>query len=232
VVLAFPTAMIALQVFASDRSAGRRRDFSATLLGRGTQALAYIGVPLAAALFVSLFSYAVVQGATALWTGIAPLPRAVLFGLGYTMLGALYAGVLSVFVVSLLPGGGAYAVLASLSALLPGFLSGAFVPIGYLPEPLGKVVSGFPVSHSISLARQALTWQAATTVFSGAEADLVRYRSLFGIDLFWGGRVIPALWSLLLPAVASLLCLALSVPMVLRACRTDRILRHSIEENQ
>jgi hypothetical protein len=33
VVLAFPTAMIALQVFASDRSAGRRRDFSATLLG-------------------------------------------------------------------------------------------------------------------------------------------------------------------------------------------------------
>jgi hypothetical protein len=43
------------------------------------------------------------------------------------MLGALYAGVFSVFVVSLLPGGGAYAVLASLSALLPGFLSGAFV---------------------------------------------------------------------------------------------------------
>lgn len=232
VVLAFPSAMIALQVFAGDRSAGKQRDFGTTLPGRGTQAFVYIGFPLMAALSVSFLSYAGVQGAIALWSGIAPLPRAVLFGLGYTLLGALFAGFLSIFAVSLLPGRGTFAVLSSLSALLPGFLSGTYVPIGYLPEPLGRIVLAFPAAHAVSLARQALTWQAATTVFAGAEADLARYRSLFGIDLFWGNQAIPTLWSLLIPAVAALLCLALSIPMVLRACRTDRILRQGMEGNQ
>lgn len=232
VVLAFPAAMIALQVFAGDRSAGKRRDFGITLLGKGTQTTAYIGVPVLAALSVALLSYAGIQVAVALWTGVAPLPRAVLFGLGYTMLGALHAGLLSVFVVSLLPGGGAYAVLSSLSALVPGFLSGAFIPIGYLPDPLARIVLGFPASHAVSLARQALTWQAATSVFAGASADLARYRSLFGVDLFWGERAILPLWSLLFPAVTALLFLLLSIPLVLRACRTDRIPRRRKEGSQ
>ena len=64
-----------------------------------------------------------------------------------------------------------------------------------------------------------------------AEADLARYRSLFGIDLFWGEWAIPPMWSLLVPTVIALLCLALSIPMVLRACRTDRIARQSNEGN-
>ncbi len=222
VMLAFPAAAASLKGMAGDWSGRRYRDLGTTGLRRSTATAAYLLAPLLAATLTALVSFVLLQAAIAWWTQTLPAARDVIFGCGYTMFGALHAAVLSALVVSLLPSNGTYAAIAALSAVLPGFLSGVFVPAGFVLPPARYALTFFPAAHAVSLARQALMWQTLEQVFADDGAGAGLYKQLFGVELTWAGQVIPPLWSLLLLAGTTLILLAAASALAYRVSRAAR----------
>ncbi len=229
VTLSFTAAVASLVTFVRDMAARRTRDFGTTLLGAGTRAVGYASGALLSALGTAAVSYACLQAAVHIGTGVPPVPRELLFGLGYTLLGAANAASLCLLAVSVFRGAGVFVVLAALTALLPGFLTGAFIPVGALQEPWSTVIQCFPPSHAVLLARQTLTWRAASGVFGPKGTDLAWYQSWFGIVVDWMGQPLAPIWSLAYLSGSAMLSLAAAFPLLARACRPERLFKDDKE---
>lgn len=220
IVSAFTGALGALGVLASDRQDRRFRDFGTTNLRPIHRALGYAWTAVVFACLTGLVAFVVLQLMLHLAHGLVPVPRLLVFGLGFTMLGSVHAAAFCLFLVSLLRGGRGYPGFAVMVSVLAGFATGAFVPVGMLPVPVRLFVQALPASHAATLARQALTWQATTEIYGAAGADLIWYQAYFGISQKFGERGVDPVWSLVFIVGITVILMAAALPLSVRGDRT------------
>ncbi|HEY5465432.1 MAG TPA: hypothetical protein VIL27_00210 [Clostridia bacterium] len=222
VVLAFTAALGALGAFSRDRQERRGRDFGVSPLRGAQRAGGYALAALIAANLTALAAYAILQTWIHWRYGLIPDPREILFGAGYTLLGATHAAAVCLFLASLLHNGGAFAAMSAALGTLIGFLSGVFIPVGMLLPPVRVVIQAFPASQAVSLLRQTLTYRATAQVFAKAgAADIAGYQSYFGVTAMFQDRVITPFWILILLAATTIVLFAIALPLAARDRRMD-----------
>ncbi|MBO4616967.1 MAG: ABC transporter permease [Lachnospiraceae bacterium] len=113
-------------------------------------------------------------------------------------------------IVSFFKTGNAFSGLSLMVGSTIGFLNGLYVPMGSLPSKVQTVVKCLPFGHVASVLRKIIMKESLDMCESGAGADAVNgLRSMFGVDLLWGGKVIKTEASLIFVMIV------LAVSMVL-----------------
>jgi multidrug/hemolysin transport system permease protein len=222
VVLSFTAALGALGVLPGDREDRRMRDFGVSPLGGAQRAGGYALAAVYAGILTAMFAYTILQVSIHLIYNLVPDLREILFGAGYTLLGAVHASAFGLLLASLLYSGGAFAAVGAASAALAGFMSGAFIPAGLLPSEIRMVIQALPASQAVSLIRQTLTQRATAQVFATAgAADVSGYQAYFGIRAMFQDRTIEPFWILVILAATTVVLLVIALPLVARNRRRD-----------
>ncbi len=190
------TALAALAVFVDDNASGRFRDFLVSPIRRVELILGYFFASFIISLVMSVFI--AVIGQVYLLTQGDPLMRleeaAQAFG-WIALSSAAYAALAS-FIVTFLRSSGAFAALSTVVGTIIGFLAGAYIPAGTLPDGVVRVLDALPFAQSAMLIRQPFTAQAVEALTAGdqqaqAAATVEQY---YGITMTMGDvTVTPAL---------------------------------------
>jgi multidrug/hemolysin transport system permease protein len=99
----------------------------------------------------------------------------------------LSSSLLMLFVVSFLKNNQAFSVLSTIVGTMIGFLTGAYMPIGIMPNSIQIVANLLPASQGASLLRKVFLEKPMAEVFAHAPAKVVdEYTKLQGIDLYFG----------------------------------------------
>jgi len=104
-----------------------------------------------------------------------------------TVLSVLCGSSIVFFITCFVSSEKAYASLCTVVGTLIGFLIGAYIPIGVMPDGVQWVIKCFPMSHSASMYKQILTDNSTAVLFKNAPSDaLGDFRSIYGIHLAYG----------------------------------------------
>jgi multidrug/hemolysin transport system permease protein len=166
------TALAALSVFVEDNASGRFRDFLVAPVRRVELILGYFFASFIISLLMSVFIaivgqlYLLTQG-----DGIMRVNEiAQSFG-WITLSSATYAAIAS-FIVTLLESSGAFAALSTVVGTIIGFLAGAYIPAGTLPDGLVKVLNALPFAQSAMLIRRPFTARAVDSLTARSHHEL------------------------------------------------------------
>lgn len=180
------TALAALTVFVDDRASGRFSDFLVSPIRRVELILGYLLSSFLISLTMTLVI--VVVGQVYLLTQGSPVMSASEAGeaLGYVVLSSVAFAALSSFVVTFLRSSGAFAALSTVVGTVIGFLAGAYIPVGTLPDAIVNGVNALPFAQSAMLIRTPMTAQALAALAGdeGQAADAVK--AFYGITAHVG----------------------------------------------
>lgn len=175
------TALAALAVFVDDRSSGRFSDFLVSPIRRSELILGYLLSSFVISLTMTLVIvvvgqlYLLTQGST-----LMTLPEAATT-LGYVALSSLAFAALSSFVVTFLRSSGAFAALSTVVGTVIGFLAGAYIPVGTLPDGIVDVMSALPFAQSAMLIREPMTAGALDALTGGQAQAVDAVESFYGV---------------------------------------------------
>lgn len=188
---AITTGLAAFGVLVEDAATGRFRDFLVSPLRRGQLVLGYF----LAALIVALLMTAVLLAFSLLSlyfvNGVIVAPASLLRVIGYILPVSCAFAALSAFVVSFVTTPAAFAALSTIVGTILGFLAGAYIPVGSLPEAVRATVNALPFAQSSMLLRQEFTASTLGTVAEEQEA-IAGLREYFGVDIAIGELQITA----------------------------------------
>lgn len=181
------TALAALSVFVDDNASGRFRDFIVSPLRRTQLILGYLLSSFVVSVLMSLV--VVVVGQLYLLTRGSELLRVpqLLATVGYVLLASAAFAALASFAVTFLRSSGAFAALSTVVGTLIGFLAGAYIPVGTLPEGVVSVMHALPFAHAALLLRQPITEQPLAALTGGQEQAVSAVQEFYGITASVGG---------------------------------------------
>ncbi|WP_295782673.1 ABC transporter permease [uncultured Microbacterium sp.] len=213
------TALAALAVFVDDRASGRFGDFLVSPIRRVELILGYLLssflISLAMTLVILVVGqvYLLSQGDSIMTASEAGET------LGYVALSSLAFAALSSFVVTFLRSSGAFAALSTVVGTVIGFLAGAYIPVGTLPDAIVNGINALPFAQSAMLIRRPMTAGALHALTDGQAQAAKAVESFYGISATVGEvSVTPSLAIVVLLAVLVVFC-------VLGARRLSRAIR-------
>lgn len=204
--------LMMLDTMVVDRWSGRLRDFVASPMKRSHLTASYLVASWVIGMILELVTialaeiYIVVNGGSLL----SPL----------RMLEAVLAAALCVvtysavffFVTLFFKSPNAFSALCTVVGTLIGFIGGIYIPIGSLPDYMQRVIKWIPVTHSAALLREIFVSAPLDEAFKGAppsaESAVARQ---FGIQLSYGGKIMPAVWLVLITLFTGIVFYILSI---------------------
>ncbi len=223
------TTMGATGQMVEDKAKKITRDLSASPLSRSALAGGYIISTIVIGLIMGLFTlvcaeiYIVLKGGALLT--LLPMLKV----LGILVLSVLAGSSMMFFVISFFKSLNAYSTASALIGTLIGFLTGVYMPVGILPEPVQWVVKLFPVSHAGLLFRsvlmeepmqQSFATMPANPVYADGKAfDFAAFEKTLGLKFDYAGHVAPLWVSVAVLVATAALFFALSVHNVRRKAR-------------
>jgi len=194
------TASIAgLATFVEDRASGRFKGFVVTPVRRSSLMLGYLAATFVIAFLLTLVVlfvgqlYLLTQGQNAMNLGEFAA------AIGYCALSCAAFSALASFVVTFVRSSGAYSSLATIVGTAIGFLAGAYIAPGVLPEGVATTLSVLPFMHAAMLIRIPFTAGALEALTAGNPEAADALAQMYGITATVGDVEITAL-----VAVASL----------------------------
>lgn len=184
------TALAALTVFVDDRASGRFSDFLVSPIRRIELILGYLSSSFLISLTMTLLVvvvgqvYLLTQGSAIMTPGEAAKM------LGYVILSSLAFAALSSYVVTFLRSSGAFAALSTVVGTIIGFLAGAYIPVGTLPDGIVNGISALPFAQSAMLIREPMTAQALEALTGGEGQALDAVKTFYGISASVGDLAI------------------------------------------
>ncbi|MGN7188756.1 ABC transporter permease [Microbacterium testaceum] len=180
------TALAALTVFVDDRASGRFSDFLVSPIRRVELILGYllssflISLSMTMVILVVGQVYLLTQGSSMMTASEAGET------LGYVALSSVAFAALSSFVVTFLRSSGAFAALSTVVGTVIGFLAGAYIPAGTLPDAIVNGINALPFAQSAMLIRTPMTAQALSALAGdeGQATDAVK--AFYGISAHVG----------------------------------------------
>lgn len=106
--------------------------------------------------------------------------------LGVVVICVLSSSVTMLFVVSFLKNEKALGVFSTVVGTMIGFVTGAYVPIGIMPDSVQIVSNLIPVSQGAALLRKVFLDQPLTEVFANAPQAMSDFTKMQGVDLYLG----------------------------------------------
>lgn len=218
-ITAITTGLGAVNVFVEDSESGRFRDFLVSPISREKLILGYLVsagiialIMTTVVLIVSLAYLYLVDGISYTAAGIAEI-------YGFLALSCLAFASLSAFAVSFVRTAGAYSALSTIVGTILGFLAGAYIPVGALPDGVRTVVNALPFMQAAVPIRQEMTGDALEAMAGGQPGAVEEIQGIFGITASVGGREITGVF------VVGVLCAMLVAFTLLAAVRIRRRIR-------
>ncbi|WP_460773799.1 ABC transporter permease [Microbacterium sp. GXF7504] len=176
------TASIAgLATFVEDRSSGRFKDFVVTPVHRGSLMLGYLAATFTIAFSLTLVVLAVGQGYLLTQDETAMDAGQLASAVGYSALSCAAFSALASFVVTFVRSSGAYSSLATIVGTAVGFLAGAYIAPGVLPEGVATTLGALPFMHAAMLIRIPYTADALAALTAGQPGAEEQIAELYGI---------------------------------------------------
>ncbi len=192
----------ALSVIVEDRQSGRFLDFLVAPVRRFPLVLGYMVaafvVSVAMSFVILAISILYLGFVDGLWLG----PDRIAAAAGLLVLVCLAFTALAAFVVSFVRTSGAFSALATIVGTAMGFVAGAYIPVGQLPDAVADVIAALPFGQAAMLLRGPFTDASLPAMTAGEPAALVDgMRAFYGIDLSVGDVAVTT-WFAVLALVA------------------------------
>jgi len=180
----------ALGIMVEDRTQNILKDFKAAPIKRYDLVGGYllsaftIGLLLSLVTFVLAEIYIVLQGGE--WLPFVAWIKVI----GLILLSVLSSSSIVFFITSLLNSRNSFSTAGTIIGTLIGFLTGIYIPIGSLPEPVQWMIKLFPVSHAGALIRSVMVEQPMQASLTGASTEMVQQFKLdMGIAFQYGSTI-------------------------------------------
>jgi multidrug/hemolysin transport system permease protein len=211
-VTSITTVMGAFGTMVDDRAHKIIKDFNASPISRGKVAGGYVLSSFIVGTIMTLITFVLAEVYIVSRGGSMLSFSAILKVLELILLSVLCNTAMISFLISFFKSQNAFGTASSILGTLIGFITGIYLPIGILPEPVQFAVKVFPVSHAALLLRQVMTEESIQTVFKGAP-DLVTqaFRNEMGVSFQFSGQTLPSFISVLILIGTALLFYALSI---------------------
>lgn len=181
-ITAVTTGLGAFSAFVEDGASGRFRDFLVSPITRSQLVLGYLLSSFVIALTMTLFVLVVSLLYLFLVDGLVLTAAQLALTVGYLALSCAAYAALSAFVVSFVRTTGAFSALSTIVGTVLGFLCGAYIPVGSLPEGVANVINTLPFAQSSMIVRQQFT-DTALNDLAGDQAQAADgLRDAYGIS--------------------------------------------------
>ncbi len=163
---------------------------------------------LAAAFTVGVLMTVIVPiiALTYLWTvsGVALAIPAVASSIGWILLSTAGLTALGAFIASFLRIRGAFSALSTIVGAGIGFIAGAYIAVGLVPEAVRSTVIALPFAQSTMLLRQEFTRTPLSDLVGDTQPAIDALNKFYGIDLAVDNWAIPAWYSIGLLALIAI----------------------------
>lgn len=210
------TPLGAMNAFVEDAASGRFRDFLVSPIRRGQLTLGYllsafaIGVILTAVvLLVAVLYLGIFDG---MWLEVGQVLGA--FGIAVLSVAAFAA--LWSFVVSFVRTTGAFSALSTIIGTVAGFVGGAYLAMGLIPETVRDVLSALPFAQTAMLLRQEFAADALDALLAGAPEQVTGISEFYGITLSVGDWAVPG-WFVIAVLAAMTVVFAVAAAVRIRS---------------
>jgi len=184
---AITTSMGAYGVMVSDRENKCIKDFYSSPLKRSSVAGGYMCTGLIISIIMSVITFAIGEAYIVLNGGEAASLMTHLKVLGVILLSSFASSAMVCFVVSFIKTGNTYTTVSIILGTLIGFLVGAYLPIGTLPEGVRWVIKCFPCAHAAVVFRQLLMHDGLTASFAALpESAREEFEKQIGVTFDFG----------------------------------------------
>lgn len=210
------TGLGAMSVFVEDSSSGRFRDFLVSPIRRETLIVGYLLSAAVVALIMTTVVLAISLAYLYLLDGVSFDVGQIAVVYGFLALSCLAFAALSAFVVSMVRTAGAYSALSTIVGTILGFLAGAYIPVGALPEGVRTVISAMPFMQAFLPIRQEMTADSLQTMTGGEPEAVSDLESLFGITAAVGDWTVSNTYVLLILAAMTVVFTLLAAVQIRR----------------
>ena len=204
------TGLGALSVLVDDAQSGRFRDFLVSPIRRGQIVLGYLIAAVAVALLMSLLVLVLSVLYLGVIDGMWLAPDALLRVTGIVVLCCAAFTALSALIVSGVRTAGAFSALATIVGTVLGFVAGAYIPVGSLPDSVGNVINALPFGQAGMMLRRDFTAESLSVMTGGIPEAEDALRQVYGIDAFVGDWLVPAGVAIVILVSLTILCTALA----------------------
>lgn len=211
------TSLGAYGVMISDRENKTIKDFYSSLVSRRQIAGGYIITGFIISIIMSIFT--LIFGEIYMgMIGGAVLDMDILLKLfGVIVLSAFASSAIASFIISFLKTNSAYSAASMIVGTLIGFLVGAYIPIGNLPENVQWLVKYFPCAHSAVLYRQLLMESSIKENFANQPtAVLKETKEILGVVFVYNGHTASAWMSVVALLITGVVFYLLAVLVLIR----------------
>ncbi|SFR93189.1 multidrug/hemolysin transport system permease protein [Microbacterium sp. cf046] len=186
------TGLGALSVLVDDAQSGRFRDFLVSPIRRGQIVLGYLIAAVAVALLMSMFVLVLSVVYLGVVDGMWLAPDVLLRVTGIVVLCCLAFTALSALIVSGVRTAGAFSALATIVGTVLGFVAGAYIPVGSLPDSVANVINALPFGQAGMLLRREFAGESLIAMTGGVQQAEDALRQAYGIDAFVGDWLVPS----------------------------------------
>lgn len=211
------TSLGAYGVMISDRENKTIKDFYSSPVSRRQIAGGYIITGFIISIIMSIFT--LIFGEIYMgMIGGAVLDMNILLKLfGVIVLSAFASSAIASFIISFLKTNSAYSAASMIFGTLIGFLVGAYIPIGNLPENVQWLVKYFPCAHSAVLYRQLLMEGSIKENFANQPtAVLKETKEILGVVFVYNGHTASAWMSVVALLITGVVFYLLAVLVLIR----------------
>lgn len=211
------TSLGAYGVMISDRENKTIKDFYSSPVSRRQIAGGYIITGFIISIIMSIFT--LIFGEIYMgMIGGAVLDMDILLKLfGVIVLSAFASSAIASFIISFLKTNSAYSAASMIVGTLIGFLIGAYIPIGNLPENVQWLVKYFPCAHSAVLYRQLLMESSIKENFANQPtAVLKETKEILGVVFVYNGHTASAWMSVAALLITGVVFYLLAVLVLIR----------------
>lgn len=182
----------ALSTLVDDRATGRFADFLVAPIRRTHLVLGYLVSAIVVAITMSTVILVLTVVYLGLVRGVWLPPHAVVVSVGVLVLCCAAFTALAAFGASFLRTPGAYSAFATVLGTILGFVAGAYIPVGSLPDSVASTINALPFAQGAMLLRRPFTADTLATVADGSARAASDLRDFYGIDLMVGQAEVPA----------------------------------------
>lgn len=211
------TSLGAYGVMISDRENKTIKDFYSSPVSRRQIAGGYIITGFIISIIMSIFTLIFGEIYMSMIGG-AVLDMDILLKLfGVIVLSAFASSAIASFIISFLKTNSAYSAASMIVGTLIGFLVGAYIPIGNLPENVQWLVKYFPCAHSAVLYRQLLMESSIKENFANQPtAVLKETKEILGVVFVYNGHTASAWMSVVALLITGVVFYLLAVLVLIR----------------
>ena len=181
-------SLVALSVMVNDVEKKINLDFMTAPIKRSVIMLSYLLSSLIICLVVALIFIAFSGVYLFIESGVFFSPLQIFYMLAATLLSVLFSNIIILYIMSFLKTENGVGGLGTLIGTLIGFISGAYMPIGVMPEAIRYVINVLPFLQTTALIKQAYLPNVAKVL---GDVDLTEVYKLYGSDIYFKNFIMP-----------------------------------------